>query len=85
MSLEPSQPPASRRRTRAAERAFVLLLCGCVLLLPPGAQIFQIEGRIGGIPAALAVLFVLWAALIVGARFCARALADAGSGEDAGQ
>ena len=62
----------------------MLLLVGCALLLPPGAQVFQIDASIGGIPVAWAVLFVLWAVLIVGACINARALSSTNSDEDFG-
>ncbi|MFK7945752.1 MAG: hypothetical protein AB8B85_22970 [Paracoccaceae bacterium] len=74
----------SRKRTKAQERALVLLLAGCVLLLPPGAQIFQIEAKIAGIPVVLAVLFLLWAGMIVGALASARALSSTDRDEDFG-
>ena len=67
---------------RVRDRALVLLILGAVLLMPPGAQIFQIEAKIGGIPVGLAVLFLIWAGLILGARASAAALTAKPSAED---
>lgn len=61
---DPNRPP-SDRKTR--DRALVLVLVGCALLTPPLAGIFQIDARILGIPFTGLYLFVVWAALIVGA------------------
>ena len=76
--------PPSRLLLKAKERSLVLLLCGAALLLPPGAQFFHVEGKIGGIPVVLVVLFLIWAALIVAARQSAKALSTSNRDEDFG-
>ena len=84
MPPDPTRPYTSRRATRARERALVLLLCGCALLLPPGALAFHVDGKITGIPIVLGVLFVIWALLIVFARASARSLTAPDPDEDFG-
>lgn len=60
-----AEPPLSDRKTR--DRAMVLPAVGLILLMPPIAGIFLLDGRIGGVPVALAYLFLVWAGLIAGA------------------
>lgn len=62
------------RKTR--DQALVLLLAGVVLLFPPLAGIFQLDGRIAGVPLTLIYLFTVWAGLILGAAKLARRLRD---------
>ena len=68
------------RKTR--DRAFMLPLVGVVLLLPPFADIFQIDFRVAGIPFTAVYLFVVWAALIVGAMIISRQLSAAYDPDD---
>lgn len=63
-----------RRNRKTRDRAFIVLLLGIVLLMPPLAGIFQIDARIYGIPATLLYLFVVWACLIIATAVLARAL-----------
>lgn len=73
MNRDQTVPSPQPRKTR--DRALVLVLSGLLLLMPPLAHVSQAEARIGGLPLALVYLFVVWAALIVGARLLARPLA----------
>ena len=57
--------PLSDRKTR--DRSLVLLLVGCLLLIPPIAGIFQLDTRFLGIPFTAFYLFTVWAGLIAGA------------------
>jgi hypothetical protein len=69
---------------KARDRALILPLIGLILLMPPVAGIFQLDSKIGGIPATLVYIFVVWAGLIAGAAALSRRLrrsADANSGE----
>lgn len=65
-----SNHPISDRKT--SDRALILLLVGCVLLLPPVAIIFQLDLRIMGIPFTGIYLFAVWGGLIVGAAILSR-------------
>ena len=51
---------------KTGDRAIILLVIGCLLLLPPLAGIFQIDWRIFGIPFTGLYLFAVWGALIAG-------------------
>ena len=62
----------SARRIR--DQAKVLLLLGIVFLVSPVAAIFQIDAKLIGVPVTLIYLFVVWAAMIVGARFLSHRL-----------
>ena len=62
----------SHRRTR--DRAFILLIIGLGLLMPPVAGIFHLDAKILGVPVTLVYLFVVWAGLIVGTAVLARPL-----------
>jgi hypothetical membrane protein len=77
--------PLSDRKT--SDRALVLLLVGCLLLIPPLAGIFQLDIRILGIPFTGFYLFTVWGALIAGAAVLSRRMqknADWDNSEDAG-
>ena len=63
--------PASDAR-KARDAAMALPLVGVVVMLPPVAQIFAIDGRILGIPVPFVYIFGVWAALIAGARVAGR-------------
>lgn len=62
----------SRRETR--DRSMVLLVVGAVLLMPPVATIFLLDGLIFGIPIVIFYIFAVWLALIIGAAFLAKPL-----------
>ena len=53
------------RARLAMDRARVLTLLGCVLLLPPLASVFALDARVLGVPLTLGYLFFVWAVLIV--------------------
>jgi hypothetical protein len=52
------------------------------LLLPPFADIFQLEVNVGGLPFTAVYLFGVWAALILGAVIISRQLAGADEPSD---
>jgi hypothetical protein len=72
--LRASEVPQRDRKVR--DRAVVLPLIGAILLLPPIAGIFRLDGTVGGVPATLLCVFVVWALLIAGAAANARRLRD---------
>ena len=81
-SRDPSRPLSDRK---TSDRALVLLLVGCLLLMPPLAGIFQLDIRVLGIPFTGFYLFGVWAALIVGAALLSRRIrqgADWGAEEE---
>ena len=67
MSKEERDPsrPLSDRKTN--DQSLVLLLVGCLLLIPPLAGIFQLDIRVLGIPFTGFYLFAVWGGLIAGA------------------
>ncbi len=67
------------RDRKLRDRALILPVVGLILLIPPVASIFQIDGRIGGVPVTLAYIFAVWAALIACAFWLSRRL---GPGDD---
>ena len=77
-----------RTHRKARDRAIALVIAGAVLLLPPVAGIFLVDGRVGGLPTPVVYIFVVWIALIAGAFALSRplldgdALPDAGDGRD---
>ena len=54
----------------------VLPLLGVLALLPPFANIFDLDARIAGIPLTGLYLFVVWGLLIFGAARLARPLRE---------
>ena len=68
------------RKTR--DRALVLLVAGCLLLMPPLAGIFQLDLRIMGIPFTGVYLFTVWGALIAGAAVISRRLEERSERDD---
>ncbi len=68
------------RKTR--DRALVLVVIGLLLLMPPVAGIFQVDGKLFSLPGTLIYLFAVWALLILGAVRLARALANSEDTED---
>ncbi len=73
MKKPEKQPHSTRKIT---DRALILPLLGCFLLLPPLAGIFQLDFRIYGIPVTALYLFGVWAVLIAGAAWLSRPLQD---------
>ena len=78
--MAPSDDVAKTGRRR--ERAVILLLVGCALLLPPGARLFLLEEKVAGIPLALIAVFAIWALLIAFAAYLSRGLSQRISEED---
>lgn len=70
--MPPEAPKPQKRNPR--ELSLILLTTGCVLLLPPGALLYQLEVKIAGIPVALMALFVIWAFLIAAGCVVSRLL-----------
>lgn len=75
-----SNHPISNRKI--SDRALILLLVGCLLLMPPLANIFQLDVRVMGIPFTGIYLFVVWGVLIVGAAFLSNRLQRHADWED---
>ena len=63
------------RRT-ARDRSIALLLIGTILLLPPFASVFLIDGNVVGVPVPFAYILAVWALLIAGAAFLSLTLRD---------
>ncbi len=63
------------RRT-APDRSIALLLVGTVLLLPPLATIFLIDGTLAGVPIPLLYILIVWGLLIAGGAVLARPLRE---------
>jgi hypothetical protein len=68
--------------------ALFVTVLGAMLLLPPLANVFQLQRRFFGVPAELIYLFVCWVALVGAAFWLSRRLphepeAEPGSGDDA--
>ena len=73
------------RYRKIRDRSLVLVLVGTVLLMPPVAGIFQVNTSVGGIPAPMVFVFVIWALLILCAAVLSKTLNqddDPGSGPD---
>ncbi|MEO7220908.1 MAG: hypothetical protein ABIY37_00400 [Devosia sp.] len=67
--------------------ALFLTLLGSLMLLPPLANVFQLQRRFFGVPAELIYLFACWIALIGAAFWLSRKLphepeADPPNGDD---
>lgn len=54
--------------------ALFLTLLGSLMLLPPLANVFQLQRRFFGVPAELIYLFACWIALIAAAFWLSRKL-----------
>ena len=64
------------RRSRDTEIALVLPLIGIALFSPPLVGIFASETRVFGAPLIVAYIFIVWIALIFGARWVSRRLSE---------
>lgn len=73
-------------RGKIVSAALLLTVAGAMLIMPPLALVFQWHMRLFGLPVAVIYIFVVWAALVAGARALARRMpADPPSaGEDGG-
>ncbi len=71
-SGEPADMGAPDRKARDA--GLILPLAGAVALMPPVAWVVVVEGAVLGVPAVVAYVFAVWAALILAARGLARRL-----------
>ena len=78
--LPDSNQPSTDRKV--GDRARILLLLGCLFLMPPLAGIFQLDLRIMGIPFTALYLFVVWGALIAGTAILSRRLQDSTEWQD---
>lgn len=75
-------------RGKIVSAALFLTVLGALLILPPLANVFQLQQRFFGIPAEVIYLFVSWVALLAGAYLLGRRLprepeADPRPGDDA--
>lgn len=61
-------------RQKACDGAAVLPLAGVVLMMPPVASGFAVEGAVLGVPVAVLYVFTVWAGLILGAFALSRRL-----------
>jgi hypothetical protein len=61
-------------RHKIESAALVLTIFGALGLLPPLAELFQLERRLLGVPAEIIYLFLCWTGLIVGAFLLSRRL-----------
>lgn len=61
-------------RRKIVSAALFITILGTMLIMPPLARLFEDELRIAGIPVKVIYLFVVWAALIVGAWWLGRNL-----------
>lgn len=59
---------------KTLDRAFILPIVGLLLLVPPVANIFQLDVYLAGIPFTALYLFSVWGLLIVGAIALSRKL-----------
>ena len=70
-----------RPQRKLRDRSWVLAIVGTVVLMPPVAEIFLIDGKVAGLPIPLLYVFIVWIGLIVAAAKLARPLRD---GDDPG-
>lgn len=61
-----------RRKLESA--ALFLTIAGALLIMPPLALVFQVHRRVLGIPSEVIYLFLVWAALVVGAWWLGKRL-----------
>lgn len=61
-------------RRKLVSAALFLTIAGAILIMPPVAVVFQVERRVLGIPGEVIYLFLVWAALVVGAWWLGRRL-----------
>ena len=59
---------------KTLDRAFILPIVGLLFLVPPVANIFQLDVYLAGIPFTALYLFSVWGLLIVGAIALSRKL-----------
>ncbi|MGF1446951.1 MAG: hypothetical protein ACFBRM_12245 [Pikeienuella sp.] len=64
--------PIRARKTRDA--ALLLPLAGLALLMPPIANVFAVDARLGSVPVVAAYVFAVWFGLILLAWRLARRL-----------
>ena len=69
---KPPEQPLTYQKAR--DRAFMLPLVGLILLIPPFADIFQLDTNVFGLPFTVLYLFAVWALLILGAAVLSRQL-----------
>ncbi len=72
--MRQSERPLRHRKAR--DRALILPAVGTMLFLPPIAQIFEINARVGGVPVVVLSIFAIWAALVLGAAILSRSLGE---------
>jgi hypothetical protein len=72
--MRQSERPLRHRKAR--DRALIVPAVGTMLFLPPLAQIFEVDARIGGVPIVVISIFAVWALLILGAAILSRSLGE---------
>lgn len=66
----PADPGLAARKAR--DGALAVPLIGLILMMPPVAQIFAVDGRIAGVPVVVGYIFGVWLLLVIGARIAGR-------------
>lgn len=61
-------------RHKLESASLFLTILGAMLITPPLVLLFQIDGRLLGVPAEVVYLFIAWAGLIAGAWWLSRRL-----------
>lgn len=54
--------------------AVLLPVFGLLLLMPPALLVFDIDGKVAGVPVIVFYIFGVWAGLIIGAAILSRYL-----------
>jgi hypothetical protein len=55
-------------RGKLESAALLLTIAGVLLIMPPLVQLFQWQTRFFGVPIEVIYLFLIWAAMVIGAR-----------------
>lgn len=63
-------------RRKLISAALFFTIFGAIALLPPLVLLFRFDARVAGVPIETVYIFILWAALVIGARWFSRTLPD---------
>jgi hypothetical protein len=63
-------------RRKLVSSALFFTIFGVLAFMPPLILLFRFDARIAGIPVETVYVFVLWAILVIGARWFSRALPE---------
>ena len=80
MAEDDRAQPLAERKTR--DRALILLILGVMLLLSPLASIFEVQGRVLGLPVIWLYIFAVWGLLIAGAAWLSSRLGEEPEGRE---